>query len=277
MNYYQKIEQYFETSNINHKFIAQWQSLLWVCREYYWVNSIYRQLGSAINILKDYVDPELHLNPSKKKSNTNRKRQELEDVLYVDFFNQIYSDFKKNNNNNKNKSKCKFQSLIKYPNKIEKFIIQETQNISTTRIKDISNAVYWYYENKVAFKNWDNINTAMEQVEKAMALPKPSIEESVNAIISDETMESLYNILTRGSLNNYMLFYFKVAWIRKRLSYEDCRNCEFYKPICTYNYEKLHDYIFSNISQNSKYQGLAGLLEDYQNLENELDRYRKSN
>lgn len=167
--------------------------------------------------------------------------------------------------------------MVKYPNKIEEFIIQETQNISTTRIKDISDAVYCYYENKVAFKNWDNINTAMEQVEKAMALPKPSIEESVNAIISDETMESLYNILTRGSLNNYMLFYFKVAWIRKRLSYEDCRNCEFYKPICTYNYEKLHDYIFSNISQNSKYQGLAGLLEDYQNLENELDRYRKSN
>lgn len=65
MNYYQKIEHYFETSNINHKFIEQWQSLLWVCREYYWVNSIYRQLGSAINILKDYVDPELHLNPSK--------------------------------------------------------------------------------------------------------------------------------------------------------------------------------------------------------------------
>ena len=261
MNKYNKIKDYLREEGLEQMYVEQFHSLENICRDYYYVYLIYSKVAGST--LKNYVSPELYLNRKKEDNeqdeNTNR---DICDMLYVEFFTKIFENCNK---------KISWSSVINNPDEIEALIIDYfgRKDVLTTYI---SKAVQTYYTKTNAPINLTNLHKSISDLQSALETPKPSIEESVLAVIADQKLQELYNDLISGNSTGYMSFYMKIAPIRRAIydgAYHKYTfqkdNCQQFLNInCDHNYKELYNYIFSNMNEGSEYQGLLGILNDYE-------------
>lgn len=104
------------------------------------------------------------------------------------------------------------------------------------------------------------------------------MEESVEKVLSHEILESLYNNAKQGTVQGAIYIFFKVAQVRKSLTYGRYTNCvtkknknEFFNLSCEFNLEELKIYI----NGKDGIEGIAGLLERYEKTKNDLNKFLK--
>lgn len=260
-NTYTKIKNYLREEGLEQMYVEQFQSLENICRDYYYVYLIYSKVAGST--LKNYVSPELYLNRKKEnnapKENTNL---DISGMLYVEFFTKIFENCNK---------KISWSSVIDNPDEIEALIIDYfgRKDVLTTFI---SKAVQTYYTKINTPINLTNLHKSISDLKLALETPKPSIEESVLAVIADQKLQELYNDLISGNSTGYMSFYMKIAPIRRAIydgtyhkyTFHKKNSQQFFNINCDHNYKELYNYIFSNMDERSEYQGLLGILNDYE-------------
>lgn len=276
MNYYKLIKEYLAKNPVDNMIVRQMASLEEACTQYYYVYSIYKKLSqNTLNTLKDYVDEELFLTGKKQeKSNSQQEPFTLEDKLYVEFFTEIYNNYQEH---------YTWNTVINNPNIIndiiDDFIKTYFDNNTNSCLKDyISSAVIKYYTNTNNKIDLHKVHKAFEELENALNTPKPTIEESVLAVISKDTLNDLFNCLKNDSSCQYANFYMRIAPIRKALcdgTYHKYTIAKgntqiFFNLNCHYNLEQLSNYLFSDIDEDNA-QGLSGLLHDYKKIKEDLN------
>lgn len=265
MNTYKKIKDYLREEGLEQMYVEQFHSLENICRDYYYVYLIHSKIAGSN--LKYYIEPNYYLN--KKKQTPQKDVVKIKDLLYIEFFHELLR------NCNKKITRC---SLIFEEEDLKKFLI-EYWGKDNKLVDNISNAVYqYYYERENRSINLENLHKSISDLKSALKTPKPSIEESVLAVIADQKLQELYNDLISGNSTGYMSFYMKIAPIRRAIydgAYHKYTfqkdNCQqFLKINCDHNYKELYNYIFCTIDEQNKYQGLLGILNDYENTYAEL-------
>lgn len=274
MNYYKEIKDFLGKEPVDHMVIRQMSALEKACSQYYYVYSIYNKLSvSTRNVLKEYVDKEVYLtqeNSKKKKQTSNHKQKyTISEKLYIEFFTKIYDNYCK---------KLVWSTVINYQDTIDDILNEYIDNDDNSTLKDnISRAANKYFTYNTKKINLCKVHKAFEELENALNTPKPTIEESVLAVISEDTLNNLLTRLKNGCSYRYINFYMCIAPICKALcdgTYHDYTTVKgntqkYFNLKCQYELEKLNKYVFSD-KEKDGIQGLLGLLNEYKSTKEEL-------
>lgn len=177
------------------------------CQEYYHNYLIYDKLkGDCLNVLK-YYSNDIIVQRKKKEGQKRKVEWGIDTILYAEFFMDLY--------NKKYAEQYPWKDIINrglwddgnIVTKILKDYYQD--NISDSLIDWIKSSVYDIcILNDKPKIDLEKLHNAMDIFGNAIRTPKPTIEESVNTLISTEKLEFLLNCL---KANNEIAF---IMWLR---------------------------------------------------------------
>lgn len=146
----------------------------------------------------------------------------------------------------------------------------------------IKRAVMQAYKSSYRKRNLENLHNTMGVIEESLLTPMPSIESSVEKVVSKEMLELLLFYLERGLTPHFL---FTIAAIRKPMTigayhkYTPNRKntSVFFNLKCDYNLNELKFYIHGKNDKDGGYQvdGLEGLLERYKQTMDEIMEWKR--
>ncbi len=213
------------------------------CQEYYYYYLIYDKLkGDCLNVLKYYTDDALAKRKKKEGQTWGVKKK-----LYAEFFMDLYYKKYAEQYPWKDILNDDFSDNNDIVTRILKDYYQD--NISDSLIEEIWKGVYniCILDDNPKI-DLQNLHNAMDIFDNAIRTLKPTIEESVNTLISTEKLELLLNCL---KADNEIAF---IMWLRpidRALTdgtyhkYTGGKGCKkiFFNLQCEYNLKKLRQII----------------------------------
>ncbi len=248
-------------------------SLFDACHSYYNLYKIYNDITTVMPSIKNYVDIVDYLYGKRRKNKAHKKyKMDIEEMLYIEFFTEVYT---KHYSKKYSWSDIINNPYLRVPEIMEDFLKGNNNSITSQIIKSFSK----YYDNDSSRKvNLEKVHKAMQQISNALTISSSNMEESVEKVLSHEILESLYNNAKQGTVQGAIYIFFKVAQVRKSLTYGRYTNCVtkknkngFFNLSCEFNLEELKIYI----NGKDGIEGIAGLLERYEKTKNDLNKFLK--
>lgn len=199
-----------------------------LCRNYYHYYLKYQH----INKCSKYLVPLLSL----EKDEIIDK---FEHIIFVNKFYELYKCF----------NVKKFHELSENISRENKIYI----------CKKIKENVYIYYSKNEVEKKYNKLCNAMNILKEADNIPAPSIEESVNAVLTEDTINMFYEMI---ECHNYVGFFMTIARIRRAIF--DSNNSDSYNSYC--KNDKSRTTCFFNLYCKYNYYNLKCKVEDYLSL-----------
>lgn len=253
-------------------------SLFGICQEFYWYYQVYKKSEEAIRVLKNYVDVDNYIAKRKRKESQDIKiKQDIAQKMYAEFFTEIYREYYE-----EQYSWIEVIDSIGQKEDLAKKIL--TDYFGGTQencIEYITNIVRKAYESSYKKIDLKNVHNAIKEFEDALKTPFPSVESSLEKVITQEHLESLYVYLNQESSVNFL---FKIAKLRKELfdgtysKYAGKRNkTQFFNLNCQYNLQKLKRYISGGMDEEGKeVLGLMSVYELYMETKDDLLELKSS-
>lgn len=257
---------FLQENKTNENIKKSTEALFDLCKKYYHLYLIHNNIDdSSRRVLESYIDPALYKRNYKSKN--YRIKLNIEEKLYVDLFTKVFIKY--------NDSDYKWQTVI-YNEKLITELLKKS-NVPENLYTLITNLVCTQYENTPKKLDISRIDKAMEVLKESLNIPKPTLEESVTAVISNDKLNELYDYLKAGNIAG---FYFLIAPIRRALydgeyhKYTKAKSNtqKIFNLTSNYNYIEYERYIFSTVENDGK-AGLVDLLHTYEDVKEEINTW----
>ena len=259
MKNYQEIIELINTKKEKEEYLKQLNSLFYLCKNFNWKYQINEKVNSIKPVIQCYMDEEDLITHNKRKKNQVKKsinETSMVDKIYAEIYTKVYDKYYKGDKS--------WNDAISDDKVIDK--ISEHFSKAGVLPKHMKQAIKLVYnDDRDLYKiNLDSLHKAMNVLSDALNTPEPSIKESVDAVIMEETLEELYSFI---EYDNKVGLLFEIAPIRRALksgaykSYyrnEKSHKQHYFNLECEYNYDELSSYI----------EALYELQEEYTNTMN---------
>lgn len=271
-NYYEEIQKGVERLDGTKIYVRTLNEFFSKCQLYYWHYIIRKKTEETEPVLKDYYIPEEFISKKETEEDSPEKtKYDLCDKLYLEFLSEIQQKFYKGK---KGFGFDKFLDRRTFEKDINDCFRTEQKKLldNIARIKEVARKFDKQKEGFINsfYKKQDcrSIHNAMKIVREALNTEKPTVDVSVEAVISEEWLKKILDYLNEDCLPGAV---FSVAPISKALGdgtyhkYIKGNNQVFFNLKSDYNLEQL----------KNRMKATKRLLEDYDYVMEELDGYRQ--
>lgn len=265
MKNYQKIIELMNTKKEKEEYMKELNSLFVLCKNYYWKYQINEKVNSIKPVIQCYMNEEDLITSNKRKKNQIKKSDKnasMEEKIYAEIYTKVYNKYYNRD--------ILWNDAISDDRVIEQIISEHFSMLEKATQKYIKEAIKIVYndDRDLYNINLDLLHEAMNVLSDALNTTAPSINEGVDAVIMEETLEELYSFIEHDDIVG-LRFY--VTPIRRPLksgaykSYyrnEKSHKQHYFKLKCEYNYDKLNSYIEALIELLDEYTDTMEIFKD---------------